>query len=491
MGPIAQEQLMIAPPFFITMLDLCGPMKSYIPGYERETRNRPALVSKLHIMVAVCVTTKIVNLQVLEGKSAAAIIDGFTRLSCEVGIPSMVHVDQDSGALAGFQSVELEYRDLEHKLWTQFGISFSTCPVGGHDQHGLVERVIKSIKETFDDFGLDKSRIHATGWQTFCKLAENAYNNLPIGYSYSRYQDNTELLKIITPNMLRVGKINSRALQGPIRLPINKKEMMDQVEKTYQSWFRIFKETVVPRLISQPKWFKIEEDLKEKDLVYFQKEDSPLSSTWTIGQVDQVIASKDGFVRRAIIKYYNAGEDHPHLTDRAARKMVKLWSFDESCLFDDLGELQKRLDKKRDGTANDAEVERADTVVTAGTGINADLITGSSDSPDAEGSHCYGASVSFCRKVLTASSFSPLLASIAGYSDLAQPSSFAGPGYVTLDGEQLDLVSLTMPCDMVPLHVQLPGLDDEVLPEVDQVEDQAVHLDTLHSVISSTGFTLE
>ena len=214
MGPIAQEQLMVAPPFYVTMIDLFGPLKSYVPGYERETRNRPALESKLHVMVAVCVTTKIVNLQVLEGKSAAAIIDGFTKLSCEVGVPSMVHVDQDSGALAGFQTVELDYTDLQHKLWTQFGISFSTCPVGGHDQHGLVERIIKSIQETFDDCGLRNSRIHATGWQTFCKLAENAYNNLPIGYSYSRYQDNTELLKILTPNMLRVGRINSRALQS-------------------------------------------------------------------------------------------------------------------------------------------------------------------------------------------------------------------------------------------------------------------------------------
>ena len=118
MGPISQDQLVLAPPFFITMLDLCGPMKAYVPGYERATRARAALEYKLHIMVAVCVTTKIVNLQVLEGKSADSIIDGFTRLSAEVGIPTMVHVDQDSGALSGFQSVELEYRDLQHRLWT-------------------------------------------------------------------------------------------------------------------------------------------------------------------------------------------------------------------------------------------------------------------------------------------------------------------------------------------------------------------------------------
>ena len=298
------------------MMDLFGPVKSYVPGYERETRTRNSLHSKLYIMVSVCVTTKLVNLQALEKKSAGAIIDGFTRLSCEVGVPSIVHIDQDSGFLAAFSDAEVDLVDLRHQLWTEFGISFSTCPVSGHDQHGLVEATIKSLQETFADCNLDKKRIHATGWQSFCKLAENTYNNLPLGFNYSRAQDNTELLKIITPNMLRVGRLNSRALQGPIRLPSSKQEMLELVDSTYKAWFKVFKETQVPHLIQQPKWFTIEKDLREGDLVYFQKRDSALDSVWTIGQVDQIIRSRDGYVRRAVIKYFNAGDNYPHLTDR-------------------------------------------------------------------------------------------------------------------------------------------------------------------------------
>ena len=453
MGPIGQDQLVIAPPFFVTMIDLCGPMRGYVPGYERETRNRAALEYKLHIMVAVCVTTKIVNLQVLEGKTADAIIDGFTRLSAEVGIPNMVHVDQDSGALAGFQSVELDYRDLQHRLWTQFGISFSTCPKGGHDQHGLVERVIKSIKETFKDAGLDKMRIHAMGWQTFSKLAENAYNNIPIGYSYARAHDNTELLKILTPNMLRLGRINSRALQGPIRLPTSKREMLDQVEKVYQGWFRIFKDSVVPRLINQPKWFNIDKDLKEKDLVYFQKDESSLKSVWTIGQVDQIVASRDGFVRRAVIKYFNAGDDNPQFTDRSTRKMVKLWSIDESCLVEDLGELQRRVDKAANQADDSQEVLATDD-----------------------------------EERVAATTFLPCMGSLAG----AVPVSvFAGPAYLTTDDHQLDLFTLTMSCNLDPLHVHKAGqVDEHLLGEHDD-EGQVGYLDSLSSVIQSTGFTLE
>ena len=448
MGPVAQEQLMLAPPFYITMIDLFGPVESYVPGFERNTRNRQVLESKMHVMVAVCVTTKIVNLQILEGKKAHNIIDGFIRLSTEVGVPSMVHVDQDSGAMAGFQAAELDYRDLQHQLHKQFGITFSTCPVAGHHQHGLVERIIRSIQETFEDCNLKQKRLHSMGWQTFCKLAENAYNNLPIGYSYSRDQNNTELLKILTPNFLRVGKINSRALQGPIRLPVNKQELLEHVDKLYAGWFKIFKDTVVPRLINQPKWFKVDKDLKEKDIVYFQKEESALGSSWTIGEVDQVIMGRDGLIRRAIIKYYNASENHAQFTDRAVRKLVKLWSMDEACLFDDLTELQERFDNAR-VPANDAIDDEA---------------------------------------VHTAEGVGTLL----GNCTQAECALTAGPAYVLLDGEQVDLAAYTISCELTPLQVQSTPYHSQAGQDQGSDSDQEdVCLDTLHNLIVSKGFNLE
>ena len=502
MGPVAQEQLMVAPPFYITMIDLFGPMRSFVPGFERNTRGRRELETKLYIMVGVCITTKIVNLQALEDKSAPAIIDGFTRLSAEVGIPTMVHIDQDSGALAGFRTAELDFRDLQHQLHTQFGISFTTCPKGGHDQHGLVERIIKSLQETFEDCGLQQKRLHATGWQTFCKLAENAYNNLPFGYSFSRYQDNTELLKILTPNMLRVGKMNRRALQGPIRLPVDKKEILERVEKTYQGWFKIFKETVVPRLISQPKWFKIDRDLKEKDLVYFQKNDSPLSSTWTIGQVDQVVVSRDGYIRRAVVKYYNSGENHPQFTDRAVRKLVKLWSIDEVCLFDDLVELQRRLDVAEgrvdgdpaDGPGQGDEAVHGDDAGAVGNVSDRTAAASCLEMSGTEVFHVVGTSdASQASSVQYCGGCSPIMTSTIGYcGSSAQAGYMAGPSYVTLDDIELDLTAMAMPCDLTPLLVQhLALVEDQAEPGEGDSEDQPdVNLDSLHNIIVSTGFVL-
>ena len=308
--------------------------------------------------------------------------------------------------------------------------------------------------------------------------------------------------------MLRVGRINSRALQGPIRLPVDKKELMEQVELTYKGWFKVFRETVVPRLIHQPKWFKMEKDVKEGDLIYFQKSESALDSEWTVGQVDQVFPSRDGIIRRVIVKYFNAGEDLPRLSDRSVRRLVKLWSLDEACLFDDLTELQKRVDRvpglhpgaiqhgdQQHGLhvqqeASDSQLGSDLPCEGGSAGVDAKLEPGSlhqgAVGGDAQGPHCPSA-------VMSAGGsegfISPLTSVTGYYVGPGIPRYIAGPTYATVDGFEVDLAALSVSCELRPLHVQQLG-DAVDVPTVDDVEVQAANLDTLHNVMVSTGFYL-
>lgn len=59
MGPASDHQLTIAPPFYITMADLFGPLDVFVPGYERTTRNRKVLQAKAHIILFACPVTKL------------------------------------------------------------------------------------------------------------------------------------------------------------------------------------------------------------------------------------------------------------------------------------------------------------------------------------------------------------------------------------------------------------------------------------------------
>ena len=151
---------------------------------------------------------------VIESKSADGVLDGITRLACEVGVPTLMLVDQDSGIMKALREDEVDIKNLDLKVHKEKGMRFKTCPVSGHNYHGLGEVKIRTVQECFDKCDLSKLRLHATGLQTLCKLIENDMNNLPMGFSYGRDADNSHVLKMLCPNMLRVGRMNTRSLDG-------------------------------------------------------------------------------------------------------------------------------------------------------------------------------------------------------------------------------------------------------------------------------------
>ena len=71
---------------------------------------------------------------------------------------------------------------------------------------------------------MDKS-----GLQTTAKLVENMMNNTPYGYSYRRDKENIKLMKLVSPNMMRIRRIHLSTLNGPIKLPEGPAIRMDKV----------------------------------------------------------------------------------------------------------------------------------------------------------------------------------------------------------------------------------------------------------------------
>ena len=111
--------------------------------------------------------------------------------------------------------------------------------MSGHNYTGLMERKIKTVQDAFKKVDLKNIWLHATGLQTLAKLIENDINNVPIGFLYGRDANNTPLLKPITPNLLKIGRLHSRALDGPVRFPTGPKNLMVKVEQTYDAFFKI------------------------------------------------------------------------------------------------------------------------------------------------------------------------------------------------------------------------------------------------------------
>jgi hypothetical protein len=64
--------------------------------------------------------------QVLESSLADGIISGVARLSCEIGVPKKLFIDQDRASICGMEQVEFDMRGLQHQLERQYG-STSRC----------------------------------------------------------------------------------------------------------------------------------------------------------------------------------------------------------------------------------------------------------------------------------------------------------------------------------------------------------------------------
>ena len=344
-GPVGEHQLTIAPAMYACQADLFGPVTVYVPGYSKVVRGRPPLASQVWVMVFVCPVTRLVSCQVIEKSDHSGVLDGVTRLASDFGFPKYLMIDKDDAIMKALRESEVSLRDLQQNLYLEHGVIFTTCPVAGHNMHGHVERTIRSIQEILDSCGVKTKRLHATGLQTLLKLTENNYNSLPLGYKYDRSITNSPMLKIITPNFFKMGRNNNRALDGPIRMPGDGGELLQQVNQLYDGIFKLWADSYVPKLIYQPtKWNKDDKELQVGDLVYFQKEpDKKLASKWIVGVVDQLDRSRDGKIRKVVIRYQNSGETQPRLTERAIRSLVKIYDIEEYVLQEDLAEVMKRL----------------------------------------------------------------------------------------------------------------------------------------------------
>ena len=147
MGPASVYKLKIAPAFYITQVDLTGPFKAYSKQQKNNTQDVAGSLITLMLIVATITT---INIKVMEDYSTTALTQAFTRFSCKVGFPKEPLPDEGSQPITGCTSMKLDIRDIKSRLNQNVKIDFETCPVGGHNMHGKVERKIQEVKKSIE-----------------------------------------------------------------------------------------------------------------------------------------------------------------------------------------------------------------------------------------------------------------------------------------------------------------------------------------------------
>ena len=220
----------------------------------------------------------------------------------------------------------ISFSDTSHKLSTEYGVDFRTCPVGAHYVHGKVERKIQHVKESLVR-SMSNEKISILQWETITQQISNSINNLPIGLGNKI--DSLEHLDILTPNRLLLGRNNSRNPNMPLSISGDFRKIIESNARIFESWFREWLVSHVPSLVQQPKWFSSERSVTVGDVVIFKKSEKEFDKSYQYGIVIKTFEGRDGFVRTVEVQYQNHNENAKRTTKRGVRDITVVHPVDE------------------------------------------------------------------------------------------------------------------------------------------------------------------
>ena len=113
------------------------------------------------------------------------------------------------------------------------GIKFETCASQGHNAHGRVEARIRMLQEALQRSGLVEIKLYSLGWQSLGKVIEHEVNSIPLGF-LQHQEDSAPLLRILTPNLLRLNAGSNRAPKDLFVLPNTGEDLVSKLEDAYR-----------------------------------------------------------------------------------------------------------------------------------------------------------------------------------------------------------------------------------------------------------------
>ena len=229
--------------------------------------------------------------------------------------------------------MQMSFTDLQHKLHTEYGTQFETCPVGCHYMHGKVERKIQEVKKSLNE-SLSSKRLSIIQWETLAQEIGNGINNLPLGLG-NKTQD-LENLDILTPNRLLLGRNNDRCPAGPLVVTENYKHIINSISDIYITWFRCWLISYVPTLLDRKKWHYNLGGISVGDVVLFLKSEKEFQKAYQYGVIKNIFPSSDGLIRKVEVEYQNANETVKRVTMRGVRELVIVKPIDEISLDEEL-----------------------------------------------------------------------------------------------------------------------------------------------------------
>ena len=136
-----------------------------------------------------------------------------------------------------------------------------------------------------------------------------------------------ENLDILTPNRLILGRNNSRYPTAPLIIKNDARRIIESNDKIFESWFKEWLISYVPKLIKKTKWFVTERNFCVGDVVLFLKSEQEFDRIYQYGIVTATVQSRGGTIK-LVVEYQNPGENIKRRANRGVRELVVIHQVD-------------------------------------------------------------------------------------------------------------------------------------------------------------------
>ena len=252
-------------------------------------------------LLCTCMTTRGVHIELLESLSTDSLINAIRRVAARRGEIRQVRSDNGTNMCGADRELrealsELDPEELQRAA-RPHGIDWVFNPPHGSHFSGSVERQIRSVRKIWRSMPVARVLDREALYTLLCEI-ESILNSRPLTYVTT----NDGSIEPISPNHLLLLRAAVKAIPGVFDASESfSRRRWRYIQYLADQFWQKWKLEYLPTLQSRQKWRYDERNLKVGDIVLLVDVDSP-RGTWPLARVDEVRASHDGRIRKAVVR---------------------------------------------------------------------------------------------------------------------------------------------------------------------------------------------
>lgn len=303
MAELPEVRLRPSPPFQHVGVDMAGPYSIRpLEKLNNTTRARRALPTmKGWVAVFVCLVTRSVHLEAVEGMSSEDFLVAYTKFTSRRGTPEKIYSDNGTNFAGAepmlIQAIKSWESDKIQRHVRLEGTEWHFITPSAPHEGGIWEAAVKQMKHHLKRV-MGTQKYSFQGLSALLASVEACLNSRPL----CKMSDDPEDIEPLTPAHFLIGRpLKLPVAESSDKPPYTLNRLYVQLQFQVQSFWKQWANDYLHSLKQLPKWREEQGNLAIGQLVVIRMENVP-PTYWAMGRVMQTHKGSDGKVRSVTLK---------------------------------------------------------------------------------------------------------------------------------------------------------------------------------------------